>query len=254
MSFSYSLLTEGAGEWIFAFYGYGQQSSVFRPLAAKLEGKYNVLVIDLPYEELPQAIRKNEFANFLQDLFKKFRIQKVTGISYSMGSRFNLVMAECLPSIMSKIILVAPDGVRIRLWTKLATRTWAGSMVFRYLVESEHAYLNIVTLLYRLKLMPSSMFAFTKWHMRDKPNRLKVYHSWMNMRKLVPDLELINRNAREHHLDLIAYFGKEDKVINEYCMNRLSAKIPSAKIVQLNKGHSLLDKELFHDIAKLLEC
>jgi len=252
MSFSYSLLSEGGSEWIFAFYGYGQQASVFRPLSAKLEGRYNLLVIDLPYEELPQAISKSSFTSFLQGLIQKYGIQKITGISYSMGSRFNLVMAECLPAIVSKLILVAPDGVRIRLWTKLATKTWIGKKVFQYFVQSENAYLNIVTMLYRLKLMPSSIFAFTKWHMRDKLNRFKVYHSWMNMRKLNPDLKLINQHVLHYHFHLIAYFGKEDKVINQDCLKRLAAKIPSAKIVQLNKGHSLLDKELFEVIARQL--
>lgn len=252
MSLSYSILSEGAGEWVFAFYGYGQQASVFRPLSAKLKGRYNVLVIDLPYEELPEAISKQAFTTFLQELIHKFNIRKVTCISYSMGSRFNLVMAECLPSFISKMILVAPDGIRIRLWTKIATKTWIGKGIFCFLVHSENAYLNIVTLLYRLRLMPSSMYAFTKWHMRDKPNRLKVYHSWMNMRKLSPDLEGINRNKTAFHFDLIAWFGKDDKVINLQCMKRLAARIPSTKIIVLEKGHGLLSKELLEEIGELM--
>ncbi len=252
MNLSYSILTHDAEEWIFAFYGYGQQAEVFLPLAEKIKAKYNLLVVDLPYQNDLPVIEKKQFEFFINELIKKYQVKKITGISYSMGSRFNLVMAECLPEKIEKLILVAPDGIHLRWWNKIATNTSLGHFLFSYFVKSEDVYLNLLSLLYNVKLIPKSMYAFSKWHMRDTECRTKVYHAWMNMKQLIPDLDTLNKVKTEHNFDIIAYFGKEDTIINGTCVKKLATKIPSANIVLLNKGHNLLDIELFNDIIQHL--
>ncbi len=250
MPLTYSILSTHAEKWIFAFYGYGQQAEVFRPLAEKLNGKYNIVVIDLPIEPQDNMMEKIDFMLFLDELITRYSIKKITGLSYSMGSRFNLVMAEQRPELIDKLILVAPDGIRMRLWNKFSTSTYLGNIIFRYLVDSRHAYANAISLLYRLKLMPKSMYAFSKWHMRDRACRTKVYNAWINMKKMIPDMALLRQQKEVYGFDMIAYFGKIDTIIDQDCLQTLVRKIPTAKIVSLNKGHNLLDAELFDTIAE----
>jgi hypothetical protein len=250
MHLTHTLLSANAEHWIFAFYGYGQQAEVFRPLAEKLKGKYNLLVIDLPVQWQDVVIEKTDFIRFLDELVARYSIQKITGLSYSMGSRFNLVMAERCPELIDKLILVAPDGIRMRLWNRFSTSTLLGNWIFQYLVNSKNAYANAISFLYRMKLMPKTMYAFSKWHMRDRECRTKVYNAWINMKKMIPDLKLLKQKKEECGFDMMAYFGKSDTIINQACLKRLARKIPSAKIVSLNKGHNLLDEELFDTIAE----
>ena len=252
MKISYSILSQNAEKWIIAFYGYGQQAEVFAPLAEKLKGKYNLLVIDLPLDLQEAAIEKKAFIAFLDELTTLHQINKISGLSYSMGSRFNLVMAEYRPDLIDKLILVAPDGIRMRLWNRFSTSTILGNRIFRHLVVSKNAYANCIRFLYRLKLMPKSMYAFSKWHMRDPECRNKVYNAWMNMKKMIPDLGTIRKNQASYSFDIIAFFGVSDSIINHACRKKLARHIPSAKIVTLNKGHNLLDEELFDTIAELL--
>ena len=252
MKISYSLLSSNAEKWVIAFYGYGQQADVFAPLAKTLEGKYNLLVIDLPLAVEPTAIEKKTFITFLEELTTLYQIKKITGVSYSMGSRFNLVMAECRPDLIEKLILVAPDGIRMRIWNRFSTSTLLGTYIFRYLVESKNAYATWIRFLYQLKLMPKSMYAFSKWHMRDLECRSKVYNAWMNMKKMIPTLRTLRINQSRYAFDIIAFFGESDSIINHACRKKLARHIPSAKIVTLKKGHNLLDEELFNTIVELL--
>ena len=249
MNLSFSILSNQASQWILAFYGYGQDANVFKPLAEKIKSKYNILVIDLPYQDVTKPIDKNQFKLFIEDIMNTYKIKEVNGISYSMGSRFNLLLGECLPDKLKTMILMAPDGIKIRAWNRFASSTMIGNWIYRYLVKSENAYLNFITILYKIKLMPKSMYAFSKWHMRDISSRKKVYNSWLNMKKLIPNIKTIHKQKISHPFEMIAYFGKYDHIIKEASMKKLAKKIPSCKIVLLNKGHNLLDKELFDDIS-----
>ena len=99
-------------------------------------------------------------------------------------------------------------------------------------------------------LMPKSLYTFSKWHMRDATTRMKVYHSWMNLRSLIPNLNIFERLIQKHAFPVVAYFGLQDKIINHACRKQLARKVPSANIILLNKGHMLADAELFADITR----
>ncbi len=252
MSFSYHILAKSTDQWVIAFYGFGQQKEVFVPLAKKLAKKFSFVVIDIPLQENKHGNHKKHFAKFLQDLIEKYKIQHVTGISYSMGSRFNFCMLEAIPSYIRRAIFVAPDGIKIRYWNRLATETYIGHALFSYFVHHPTAYLALIGFLHQIKLLPDQLYAFSKWHMRDEMARKKVYHAWMNMRKIIPDWSLIQQQVATYQPSLCAYFGQKDQVIKLQYANLLHRKLPSTEIIRVNKGHNLLDEELFDDIANKL--
>ncbi len=238
--------------WIFAFYGFGQQAGVFNNLTAICCDRYGFVVIDLPYETLNSPHTKNAFIEDIHLMMKKYGIEKITGISYSMGSRYNLVLAELIPSCTDKIILVAPDGVQINFWNRVATSTSAGHFLFKYFMTHPSVYLKLLHFLYKVRLLPLPLYAFSKWHVRSHESCHKVYNTWMNMKRMIPDLKEINRHVQQYSIPLIAFFGKDDFVISHKHMRRLKENIPSADIKLVEKGHNLLDDNLFHDIAAYL--
>ncbi len=249
---NHQILSRQAKQWVIAFHGYGQQASVFEPLAKMIDTKYNFMVIELPIESYAKAIQKMDFRNYIETLLKEYNIEKMTAISYSMGSRFNLCIAELLPQRLQKIITVAPDGVRMRIWNRFSTNTGLGRLLFRYFVRNKNAYQNLLSILYKIKFMPSSLYAFSKWHMRDTHTRTKVYNAWMNMKNLIPNLKVVEQNIRQYQIPIMAYFGKDDQVIDRACMKKMKKYIPSATIIEMDKGHNLLDKDLFKNIAAQL--
>lgn len=238
--------------WIFAFYGFGQQAKVFDRLAQSCSDKYGFVIIDLPYEELNEIPGKKAFSMEIGSFIESNHIRQITGVSYSMGCRYNLLLAELLPEYVKKIILLAPDGILINRWYRLATSGFIGKHLFKYLMQHPALYLKILQGLYRARLLPANLFGFIKWHVRNRVNSMKVYHAWMNMKNMIPDLQQINRHQRQYSILLFAFFGRHDFVINEKVMQKLSKEIPAAEIILIEKDHNLLDDSLFQHLAAYL--
>lgn len=238
--------------WIFAFCGYGQPAYTFEPLAQLCRPRYGFIVFELPGGPESLSFTKEDLAAQLEQILKKEGIEKITGISYSAGCRYNLLLAEFFAEKIKHLFLVAPDGIKINLWNRLSTSTIVGQQLFKYLMTHPRTYLKLLQLIYGMRLVSKSVYAFAKWHTRNKENSIKVYHTWMNMKYMLPDLEKINTHKIKFDFPLYAYFGMTDEVIGGSVLRRLKNKIPSAIIVELNKGHNLLDDNLFHDIASLL--
>lgn len=238
--------------WIFAFYGFGQQAGVFNTLAEMCSGRYGFAVIDLPYETFSSDHTKTSFIEAIHSIMKENGIERITGISYSMGSRYNLILTELISSYIDKIILIAPDGVHINFWNRVATSTMPGHFLFRYFMTHPAVYLKLLHFFYKVKLLPLPLYAFSKWHVRNNESCSKVYNTWMNMKTMIPDLKKINIEVQQFSIPVIAFFGKDDFVISRKCMLKLKENIPTADIKHVEKGHNLLDDNLFHDIAAYL--
>ena len=251
MLLTHDILSQESTQWIIAFYGYGQDAAVYKDLGKKLSASYNLLVINLPYDAKECSIEKVHFINYIEELCTQYNIQQFIGLSYSIGSRFNLIIAECLPQRLKQLILIAPDGVQISLWNRFAT-SFMGKYLFRLFVKHNNIYMRLLTITYRVHIIDKSMYAFSKWHMRDEMNRQKVYHVWMNTRKLIPNLSIISNQQKKYGFNIIAFFGKHDKIIYASRHLHLRKKIPTAKIMLLNKNHQMLDNELFDQIRFLL--
>lgn len=245
MNHSYSILCQHTEEWIIAFYGYGQNASVFNPLKQIAGNRYSILVIDLPAQNGGHDETEIEFVRFMEQLLARLNINKFTGFSYSMGSRYNLLLAEYLPQRLHQLILVAPDGIRRPLWIPFATNTRIGQALFSFFVKHESAYQHLILLCYKLQFIPKQVYAFTKWHMRDRASRTKVYSAWMNMRHIVPNLDRVSAMQQLHQYKITAFFGKYDRVIGSSVFQTLQKKVPGASVVLLDEGHDLLKESFF---------
>ncbi|MBK9300472.1 MAG: alpha/beta hydrolase [Bacteroidetes bacterium] len=238
--------------WIMAFYGYGQQAKVYHRLANLCKGRVGFIVIDLPYHETKQAPSKEDFASFIADLMKRYAIEKITGISYSIGSRYNLILAELMPASMVQLILIAPDGVSINFWNRVATSTWLGQSLFHFLMYHQAFYVKLLTLFHTIHLLPSALYTFSKWHVRNPESSRLVYQTWMQMKHMIPDLKKINQQQQLFSFPIKAYFGNKDVIIKPQTSHKLKKEIPATDIFLIDKGHDLLNEELFPIIASYI--
>lgn len=238
--------------WVFAFYGFGQQANVFDYLAERCSNICGFIVIDLPYEVYTTSKTKFTFIEEMKLIMQKNQITSITGISYSIGSRYNLVLAELLSPYLKKLILIAPDGVAKNIWNKIATSTIFGHQIFKYLMFHPQTYLVLLKVLNKLFLLPRNLYLFTKLHVRNKETAARVYYCWMNMKYMQPDLQKINLEQQKYSFPIIGIFGKDDFVIKQKSSTILKKEIPAVELKIVEKGHKLLDEELFDDIATYL--
>ena len=249
MGFTYKLLHRSTNNWIIAFYGFGQQASVFQPLADKLYDSHSFIVVDLPLQSPDGSISKKSFGEFMQTLVDKYQIKAITTIAYSMGCRFALCLPEFVPLQLEEMILIAPDGIHIRFWNRWATNTRIGHSLFRFFVKSSFAYPTLLTTLRLFRLIPKPLYLFSKWHMRDKASREQVYNAWMNMRDMLPNWDIASDTVKKYFIAISAYFGVHDKVIKQTYARKLYYKFTKVDIVLVDKRHNILDEDVMNDIA-----
>ncbi len=244
--------TQTSSHWIFAFYGFGQKAEVYNQLVSRYNTKIGFVIMDLPYQDYEKAETKTDFLHALSQIIKDNNITKITGLSYSMGSRYNLILAELIPMLLDKIILIAPDGIKINFWNRFVTTTFLGKVLFRYFMHHPKRYTQLLNLLHVLKILPRNLYLFSKMHTRNSHNSIRVFNAWMNMKNMIPDLAVIKETQQKYSFSILAFYGKYDFVINQKSMAVLKKEIPNAEIKVLEKGHNLLDDELFADIARYL--
>lgn len=248
MRLTATILCREVSEWLLVFSGYGQHPGAWNELAGRCRSDFNVMVISLPAEPGDPNWTRQTYVDTISAILQEHGIAKATVISYSMGSRFGLLLAEYMPDRIRLLILMAPDGILRFTWNRVATGTLAGHWLFRQFVFREGWYLRLLDFLHSCGLLGQSLYAFSKWYMRDRKARLNVYHTWMNMRHIRPDLHAVHRAKQEAGFPLIAYFGKQDTVIRPFAAKRLQQRIPSATIIMLEKGHQLLDEDMIAEL------
>jgi pimeloyl-ACP methyl ester carboxylesterase len=251
--FKHTIIDNNTSNWIICFCGYGQSSSIFLPLNSKLDYNCNFVLIDYNVENV-HAISKQAFANYIEELCKQYAIQKTSIISFSLGGRYNLCLLELLPQYITQSIAIAPDGVVINSWNKIAMNTTVGNSIFKYLVYHPTIYLKLINILYALKLLPKSVFTFIKWTMRDVENRKKVYTSWMQTKYIKPDLDIVANNCKKYTITLTCILGEKDVIIKPVVGEKLIKKCPMAKCIKIDVDHNMLNENLYNQLALLLCC
>lgn len=250
--FTHKLYGGKKSQWLIAFYGYGQSASVYEALFKQIQSTYNLLVIDNPMQDYQQDIHPTDFRDALQQLLVQYDISTFNTISYSMGSRLNLYIPIFFPEKVNKMMLVAPDGIVTNFWNRAAVNTPWGQRLFYFFVQHGDAYVKTLTFFHRLGIVNKSLYAFSKWHMRDITRRRNVYNAWMNMRLLRPDLLRVQQVIDGHHITLITFFGRQDPVISPVIQRKCAMAFPAASHRWLEGDHNLLNMELFSIIAKEL--
>lgn len=250
--FSHQLFAnENIHEWVIAFYGYGQSAQVYEPLYERIKEKKNLLVIDLPSFDYEDDIYPEDLKEYISALLDQNNIKKFQSVSFSIGGRLNLFMPLFFSDQLSKLIVVAPD-IGVNFWNKLATHTIVGSALFRFFVQRENVYLSLINFLHKMGLLHKAVYTFTKWSMRDKVQRTKVYNTWMNMRRLVPKLTIVQQCIENHKMDMVTYFGKQDKLITKQIYTTCKKEFPNAKHNLLDIDHNLMKPDFFTLLAQEL--
>lgn len=251
--FSHSIFGGQKKQWLVAFYGYGQSEAVYEKLYEKIEKTHNLLVIHNPMQDYHTDLQADDLKKYLEALFQELDVKTFHSVSYSMGSRLNLYLPQFFGKSLSKIIIIAPDGITFNFWNRVAISTPWGRRIFKYFVENGTVYMKALLFFYKIGVVNKSMYAFSKWNMRDDIRRKNVYNAWMNMRFLRPDLKKINRHIEANGIKLISYFGKKDLVIPLSVQKRCVRFFPNQKHVLIESDHNILNEKLFTIIAKEIQ-
>lgn len=258
-SVHYIIFGEGAIV-TFCFHGYGESAESFLVLQPYIHTTHTFIAIDFPYHG---KTKWKEGENFtpqqLQEIMTGILVQQnistasFTLMGFSMGGRVALQLLQIIPQKINKILLIAPDGMKINPWYWLATQTKMGNRFFRYTMQNPYLFFNMMKLANKTNLINQSIFKFTHHYLDEEKVRMDLYQRWTCMRKFKPALHAVKKNIVQQSIQVRLLYGRFDKIIQyKNAATFLNGIEVFVSLHIIPSGHQLLNKRHAHTIVQLL--
>lgn len=245
---------------LFCFHGFGESAEHFKFLEKHLDKEFTIIAIDLPFHG---NSRWNKLIDFdpasLVDCIEAIKLKhgfvqkKYEVLGYSMGGRVSLALLEVASDKIEKIILLAPDGLKVNFWYWMATQTSIGNKLFSITINNPKPFLFIVKLINRAGMLNQSIHKYVQVHLHNQETRKQLYQRWTCLRKFRPNLSAIKKEVLEKKTEVVLLYGKHDRIILPNRGEQFSDSIHPHGLVQiLDCGHRLLEEKNATPIASHL--
>jgi pimeloyl-ACP methyl ester carboxylesterase len=249
---------------LFAFHGYGESAASFAFIGDALDPNFTLVAIDLPFHGRTEWKEGLSFTpGQLYEVMQEIAARHATALSpvppwrligYSMGGRIALQLLEIHPNAFERLILLAPDGLRVNFFYWIATRTAAGNFLFRQTMRRPGWLFLLLRLCHSLRLVNPSIYKFAVHYIDDRQVRQDLFTRWTVMRKFRPDPALAAATIRRQQLPVILVYGRYDRIIRwergEKFRNRGISDL--CHLILLDTGHQLLRPSFLPDLLRLL--
>jgi pimeloyl-ACP methyl ester carboxylesterase len=255
---------------VFCFHGYGEDAKSFSFLENYAGDQFTFFSIDLPFHgktEWNDSLNctTSDLRLIIEGIMRENDWQPVTGperqskdqqlslIGFSLGGRVALSLYEIIPSQIDKLVLLAPDGLKVNSWYWLATQTWAGNKLFALTMRKPEWFLGFLRLLKKLKLVNTSIFKFVNYYIGDKEVRRLLYARWTTLRKIKPGIKQIKSFIRSNKTPVRLVYGKHDRIILPVRGEKFMKGIEEyCTLSVIHSGHQVLHEKHIQEILSAL--
>jgi pimeloyl-ACP methyl ester carboxylesterase len=243
---------------VICFHGYGESSEGFAFLGSIAGEAFSFYAIDLPFHGDTEWRDSLKFT--LKDLTQILKqlpggnipgFEKIILFGYSLGGRLALSVFEAMPAQVERIILLAPDGMKLNIWYWFATQTFLGDRLFCFTMKNPRWFFILLKILNRLKLVNTSIFKFVNFHIGDPLVRQQLYQRWTLLRKINPGLNHIISQIKTNQTPIRLVYGRHDRIILSHRAQKFSEKVGElAKLTVIDSGHQVLQEKHLDEIRQ----
>jgi pimeloyl-ACP methyl ester carboxylesterase len=195
--------------------------------------------------------------SILETLLSTLDIPAITHwylMGYSMGGRIALSLLQAAPDRVARLILVAPDGLRVNPWYWLATQTLPGRLLFRYTMFHPGWFFFVLRTGNALKLVNRSIYKFVAHYIDNPGIRHELFMRWTGLRKFRPHLPVIKDIILQRRLPVRILYGRFDRIIRVKRGEEFRKGIePYCRLMVLAAGHQLLQSTHLGAFLSLLK-
>lgn len=241
---------------LLCLHGFGESAAHFEPLADWLPD-YTLVSIDLPWHgetqwreglDMPVDVLLG-----LIDQIPELRGQAFGILGFSMGGRIGLSLLQPLGDRVEQVILLAPDGLRINPWYRLATESRPGNRLFRQVMSAPGPFRKLLHLGNRLGIVNDSIMKFVERYVNDPGMRELVYRVWTTLRRFSISPAKAKHLLRERGIPLVMIFGRYDRIIPPSLgLAFIRGWESGARLEILDTGHLLLHAKALPFVAEAL--
>lgn len=231
---------------LLVFHGFGQDHTAFDPLTEALAEQYTIYSFDLffhgsskwPFGDHP--LTKNQWKRMITRFLSDQNIDRFSLMGYSLGGKFVLATLEALPSQVVSVFFLAPDGIQLNFWYRLAVGTRPMRALFKTMIEKPGLFTGAASLATRLGLVDKGIARFASTQMDSLEKRQRVYLSWVVFRRLAFGMKHIAGLFNANPIKTWFFVGRFDKMITEKTVKPLFSKLKNSELKILESGHTSL--------------
>ena len=246
---------------LLAFHGFNNHAEDFKVFGNTFGNEYTIVAINLFFHGQSQAqnhiVEKGfsiyDLKNLFDEIADLFPAEKYSLMGYSLGGRIVLKLIEIYPEKIEKIILLAPDGIRISIMYRFLTQTFPGNRLLKRVVDNPSIFFSLAGFLRKTGLLGEKKYQFTLGNYDSKTKRQKVYQVWMVLRKIISKKSEVKNAIRKNNLPVALFFGEYDLIIPPSIGKKFQkgmGKYMSLHI--LKSGHKLLKEDIVKEIYSRL--
>lgn len=247
---------------VVCFHGYGEEAKAFEFLGKYAGDRFTFIAIDLPFHGKTEwkegyNINSQELLQIVESILTQNNLKpqtlnlKLSLLGFSLGGRIALSLYQSVPEKIERLVLLAPDGLKVNFWYWLATQTWPGNKLFKLTMKKPGWFFGLLKLLNKLKLVNSSIFKFLNYYIGDAEVRRLLYARWTTMRKIKPNISVIKEKISDHKTVAKLVYGKHDRIILSSVGEKFRKGIEEhCTISVINAGHQVLHEKHAEEIVK----
>jgi pimeloyl-ACP methyl ester carboxylesterase len=246
---------------LFAFHGFDNDAQEFEPLARWIGDTHTIVAVNLlfhgesttPEKVVERGMSHADFIRTTEKLMTFFPAETYELMGFSLGGRMALYITQFLGPKVSRLILLAPDGLKSAGFYRFATSNSLGHTLFKRVVNDPGRFVGLAKALGRMGLLSEKKVRFAKLSLETPKKRNKVYNAWMVYRHILPDLETVKLSVKDNKIDVQLFFGKFDVLMPPELGKEFSKTIESnCSIHVIETGHQLLKEKILEKIGRTL--
>lgn len=249
----------GSGpEIALCFHGYGEDASVYHFLEKHAGNQYTFYSIDLPFHGKTEWNEVLEFTpidplKIVEAIIGADSSLRITLIGFSLGGRMILSLYQQMSDKIKRVVLLAPDGLKVNFWYWLSTQTWIGNKLFAFTMKHPGWFFGFLKFLNALRLVNVSIFKFVNFYIGNKEARKLLYQRWTSLRKIKPHLHTIRLLIKMQNTPVRLIYGKHDRIILSSVGEKFRKGIEGqATLSVINSGHQVLHEKHVKEILPAL--
>jgi pimeloyl-ACP methyl ester carboxylesterase len=254
---------------VLCFHGYAEDATIYA-FGEKYAGKqFTFYSIDLPFHGLTEwneglTFTPRDLRQIIEEIlrFNKLKLHpgsgqasplKLTLLGFSLGSRVALSLYQSMPEQIEKLVLLAPDGLKVNFWYWLVTRTWLGNKFFAFTMKHPGWFFGFLKMLNKLRLVNASIFKFVNHYIGNKDVRHLLYVRWTALRKFKPNLRRVKSFLENDQTPVHLVYGKHDRIIRSSTGEKFRKQIEKqCSLTIIDSGHQVLQEKHAGVILPLL--
>jgi len=260
-SWEYFIFGKGP-EILFAFHGFDNDANDFRIFEEDFGKEYTIVAVNLFFHgksDTPSHHAEDEFdTKHLLELFNNLLFdlscERFSFLGFSLGGRIILELIQYYAERIDRVLLLAPDGLKISKWYRFITDTYLGKRLFKRVVYRAEGALQIAKFLNSIGVVREKQYRFALSNFDTMEKRKKVYNVWMIFRKILPDPVAVGEALSKYQIPVDIYFGSRDTIIPvSFGIKFIKDAVYPVNIHVLDAGHNLMKERIVRELQPWLE-